>query len=222
MDFHAGDQHHAAHALHQQDWLHGDIVTLENPNEMYRRTGPTCHSANVETFEGTDAKPFAGGEGIVPGVEVVRRGGGLQPAPLLEVRIDAMLRVGLPGFLGRPLRALAKGAHLRLATETQQDADLWPPGHHETAVPAGSAIATNVLLQRQDPCVRLQLPGGNGSPEPGRTAADYRHVYQVGADEGGAGDIGRVSRAHPVAGDQGGSEREFHDVGPGSLNLKQG
>lgn len=155
-----------------------------NPGEMHRRTGPACHFAGVEAFEGTDAEPFAGGEGIVPGVEVVRRGGGPQPALLLEVRIDVMPRAELPEFLDRPLRAFAKEARLRLATEAQQGADLRPPGHHETTVPAGSAAAADVLLQQQDPCVRLQLLEGDGGPEPDETAADYRHVRRVGADEG--------------------------------------
>ena len=96
VDFHAEGQRHAAHALHQQGWLHGGIAALEDPGEMHRRTGPACHFAGVEAFEGTDAEPFAGGEGIVPGVEVVRRGGGPQPALLLEVRIDVMPCSELP------------------------------------------------------------------------------------------------------------------------------
>lgn len=209
VDFHAEGQRHAAHALHQQGWLHGGIAALEDPGEMHRRTGPACHFAGVEAFEGTDAEPFAGGEGIVPGVEVVRRGGGPQPALLLEVRIDVMPRAELPEFLGRPLRAFAKEARLRLAAEAQQGADLRPPGHHETTVPAGSAAAADVLLQQQDPCVRLQLLEGDGGPEPDETAADYRHVRRVGADEGGAGGVGQVGRAHPVAGGQGGVSVSF-------------
>lgn len=115
---------------------------------------------------------------------MVRRGGGPQPALLLEVRIDVMPRAELPEFLDRPLRAFAKEARLRLAAEAQQGADLRPPGHHETTVPAGSAAAADVLLQQQDPCVRLQLLEGDGGPEPDETAADYRHVRRVGADEG--------------------------------------
>ena len=210
MDFHAEGQRYAAHALHQQGWLHGGICCARRP-----RRDATANRSGVPLrwrrgVRRDDAEPFAGGEGIVPGVEVARRGGGPQPAPSAG-SASMSCRAELPEFwIARSALSPRKRACASVA-EAQQGADLRPPGHHETTVPAGSAAAADVLLQYQDPCVRFQLFEGDGGPEPDETAADYRHVRRVGADEGGAGGVppGRSSASSGWGGVRGGVSVSF-------------
>ena len=173
-----------------------------------------------QAFEGTDAEPFAGGEGIVPGVEVVRRGGGPQPALLLEVRIDVMPRAELPEFLDRPLRAFAKEARLRPLQKPSKvpvfgHQDITKPPFLPEAPPPQTSCSSSRTRASGSSCLRVMAVQSPTKPPPTiATSAEWVPTR-------GAGGVGQVGRAHPVAGGQGG-EREFHGAGPGSLNLEQG